>query len=109
MLILLKKYASTNCLQIVSKCYTFCVNFYIIFMPLSITYSFCVKLTKIWMGYLGHVKCVKLDTNFSNCVIAKKYKIYSINYICIFFKPIVKKKSNLLYIKLYIKLYIFYI
>jgi len=49
-------------LQIVSKlCQSVIlfVNFYIIFMLLSITYSSCVKLTKIWMDRLGHVKCVK--------------------------------------------------
>jgi len=29
MLILLKNYASTSCFQIISKCYIFCINFYI--------------------------------------------------------------------------------
>jgi len=41
MLILLKKYVSANCFQIMSKRYIFCINFYIMFVLLSNIFSLC--------------------------------------------------------------------
>jgi len=41
MLILLKKYVSISCVQIVSKCYIFCINFFIMFVLLSNIFSLC--------------------------------------------------------------------
>jgi len=37
------KKASTNCFQIVSKYYIFCVNFYAMFVLLSNIFIFCIK------------------------------------------------------------------
>jgi len=67
MLILLKKYVST---KIVSKYYIFYINFYVMFVLLSNIFILCqININNIiWMDRLGHVKCIKFNTNFLQTV-----------------------------------------
>jgi len=55
--------------QIVSKCYIFYINFYIMFVLLFNIFILCQINIIIWVDRLGHVKCVKFKQIFEQCMI----------------------------------------